>query len=77
MVMHINARSCNAATPWLPRVLDRQPIQLISVSVTPCSAPSAEAAAEALLHAAQRKWAVAYAGSFSDDITVAVAFLPA
>jgi serine/threonine protein phosphatase PrpC len=39
--------------------------------------PSARAAAEALTERAQRLWAVKYRGTVCDDITVAVAFLPA
>jgi len=39
--------------------------------------PSARKAAEALTERAQRLWAVKYRGTTCDDITVAVAFLPA
>jgi serine/threonine protein phosphatase PrpC len=39
--------------------------------------PSARAAAEALTERAKKEWAVRYRGTTCDDITVAVAFLPA
>jgi serine/threonine protein phosphatase PrpC len=61
------------------KVLIRQPAPTckLCMRLLACSSPSAEAAANALLHAAQRKWAAAHGGVFADDITVAVAFLPA
>ena len=41
----------------------------------PCPAPAAEEAAEALVEAAQKQWAVRYRGRHCDDITCVVAFL--
>ena len=41
------------------------------------SMPTAEAAAAALTEMAQKHWAVTYRGRACDDITVAVAFIPA
>lgn len=62
-------------------MLDTGQAPLTDTSLLPslpsCSFERAEDAAHALVEAAQKHWAVRYAGRNCDDITVAVIFLPA